>query len=109
MKVTQRQLDLLGLLDDKEFSTPMHVGGRDGSHHSATLAQLARKGLAERKKLHAMHCPNGSTWRQKLVAGRWKTTGGHPPYKGCRCKGSCRYRRTPAGRRALANARPIRG
>ena len=29
--------------------TPMWVGGKDASHHSATLAKLTRKGLAERR------------------------------------------------------------
>lgn len=29
---------------------PMDVGGRDASHHSATLNKLVRLGLAERKR-----------------------------------------------------------
>jgi hypothetical protein len=83
------------------WARPMDVGGRDGSHHSATLAQLAKHGLAERKKLHAIHCYNGSAQRQKLVDNRWVVTDGHPPHEGCCCKGSCRYRITSAGRKAI--------
>src|ERR1700746_2234318 len=102
MHLTERQRELLRWLDDEAFRTPMDLGGTNGSHHSATLAQLARKGLAERKKLHAIYCPNGSTQRKKLVDGyRWEYTEGHPPYEGCRCKGSCRYRRTPAGTKVV--------
>lgn len=79
----------------------MDIGARDGSHHSVTLAQLAKKGLAERKKLHAIYCYNGTTQRQKLVDNRWVVTDGRPPSTGCCCKGSCRYRITPAGRREV--------
>jgi hypothetical protein len=79
-------LDSLAVLGD--WSRPMDVGGRDGSHHAATLSALARRGLAERKKLHAIYCPGG-------------VTDGRPPSTTCRCKGSCRYRITTAGRRAL--------
>ncbi len=99
--LTERQRDVLRWLEDEEFRTPRSVGGTDGSHHSATLERLAQRGLAERKKFHAIHCPHGSTQRSKLVNNRWVDTDGHPPYEGCRCKGSCRYRRTPAGRAAL--------
>ena len=84
------------------WARPMDVGARDGSHHSATLSGLARRGLAARKKLHAIYCPNGSTERQELVDDRWIVTDGHPPSTACRCKGSCHYRITSAGRRALA-------
>lgn len=82
---------------------PMDIGGRDGSHHSATLAQLTKKGLAERKKLHAIYCYHGSTQRQKLVDNRWVYTDGHPPSTKCCCKGSCRYKITPAGRKVLGS------
>lgn len=81
----------------------MDIGGRDGSHHSATLAQLTKKGLAERKKLHAIYCYHGSTQRQKLVDNRWVYTDGHPPSTKCCCKGSCRYKITPAGRKVLGS------
>lgn len=83
------------------WARPMDIGARDGSHHSATLSGLARRGLVERKKLHAIYCYNGLTYRQKLVGNRWIVTEGHPPHEGCCCKGSCRYRITTAGRRAL--------
>lgn len=93
-ELTERQRELLTRLDDEVFRTPQFAGGRDGSHHSATLAQLARKGLAERKKLCA--CMPGS-WRAKELRAKGIT----PRWPWCRCKGSCRYRRTAAGRAAL--------
>jgi hypothetical protein len=49
MKLTERQRELLNMLrSDGQWATPMMLGGRDGSHHSATLNQLVRKGLVER-------------------------------------------------------------
>lgn len=84
-----------------DWARPMDVGARDGSHHSATLSALASRGLVDRKKLHAIYCYNGSTQRQKLVDNRWVTTDGHPPSTACCCKGSCRYKITSAGRKAL--------
>jgi len=101
-RISDRQREVLGSLAAyRDWARPMDVGGRDGSHHSATLGQLARQGLAERKKLHAIYCYNGSTQRQKLVDNRWVYTDGHPPSTKCCCKGSCQYRITPAGRKAL--------
>lgn len=32
---------------DREWVRPMDIGGRDGTHHSAVLAQLERHGLVE--------------------------------------------------------------
>lgn len=48
-KMTERQFTILRDLDDERWMRPMDVGGRDASHHSATMAQLVRKGLAERR------------------------------------------------------------
>lgn len=81
--------ELLRWLDDKTWQRPMDIGGRDGSHHSATLTRLAKRGLVERMKLHATYCYFGSLHLGKRV-------------QRCCCKGSCRYRRTPAGRREIA-------
>lgn len=96
--LSPRALELLRWLDDRDWKRPMDVGGRDGSHHSATLARLVRQGFADRRKFHAIHCAHGSTHRRKLINNRWEYTEGHPPYAGCTCKGHCRYRRTRLGR-----------
>lgn len=102
MFLSDRQRDVLGsLVVYGGWARPMDVGGTDGSHHSTTLSQLATRGLAERKKLHAIYCYNGSTQRQKLVDNRWIVTDGYPPSPKCCCKGSCRYKITAAGRRAV--------
>lgn len=102
VQISDRQRDVLeSLAAYGDWARPMDIGARDGSHHSATLSQLARHGLAERKKLHAIYCYNGSTQRQKLVDNRWVVTDGHPPSTGCCCKGSCRYKITRAGRKAI--------
>ena len=78
--LTPRQLDLLyHQLPDDQWCTPMMLGGTDGSHHSATLAQLVRKGLAERSH-----------------------RGGHT-------RNVWQYRRTPAGRIAADNAQRLKG
>lgn len=102
-RISEREKDVLDSLTAyKDWARPMDVGGRDGSHHSMTLSQLARRGLVERKKLHSIYCYNGSTQRQKLVGSRWITTAGHAPSTACCCKGSCRYKITAAGRKAIA-------
>lgn len=87
--MTERERKLLARLDETEFLRPMDVGGRDGSHHSATLARLARKGLAERRK--SCWCTDDKASPSYNRRHPW-----------CRCKGSCRYRRTPAGTAAIA-------
>ena len=102
-QISERQLDVLeSLAAYGDWARPMDIGARDGSHHSATLGQLARHGLADRKKLHAIYCYYGSTQRQKLVNNRWVYTDGHPPSTKCCCKGSCRYKITRAGRKAAS-------
>jgi hypothetical protein len=57
MNLSERDLDVLRNLasaiecfpSSDGWLTPMYCGGRDGSHHSATLAKLVRRGLAESK------------------------------------------------------------
>lgn len=54
--LTRRQADTLELLRlataaaGESWVRPMDIGGFDGSHHSTTLAQLARMGLARRAR-----------------------------------------------------------
>lgn len=101
-RLSDRQLDVLDSLSGYiGWARPMDIGARDSSHHSATLSGLAKQGLVERKKLHAIYCYNGSTQRKKLVNNRWVYTDGHPPSTKCCCKGSCRYMITPAGRKVI--------
>lgn len=47
--LTENQADLLDQFDpaDSSWLRPLDLGGRDGSNHSAVLAQLARRGLVE--------------------------------------------------------------
>lgn len=101
--MTDRQLEVLsGLFVSRpRWVTPMMIGGGDQSHHAQTLRQLVAKGFVERKKLHAIYCYNGSTHRKTIVGNRWVVTDGHPPSTACCCKGSCRYRITARGTRAL--------
>lgn len=53
--MTERQRNVLRDLRDcpcrdETWLRPMDVGGRNGSHHSATLLQLCRKGLVEKER-----------------------------------------------------------
>jgi hypothetical protein len=73
----QREFDVLRLLDDVLWLRPMDIDGRDGSHHSDTLARLIKRGLAERQS------------------------------RGGRSKTAWAYLRTPAGRTAAVGERPI--
>lgn len=62
MRLTERQVDLLGALIafhknmagcegwENQGAKPLDLGGRNGSHHSATLNQLVRKGYARRDR-----------------------------------------------------------
>lgn len=53
VRVTGRQREVLESLRDFAYESwvrPMDVGGKDQSHHSKTLAQLVKKGLAERRE-----------------------------------------------------------
>lgn len=97
--MTDRQFRVLRRLNAERWMRVMEVGGRDGSHHSATLAQLARAGLAERKK--SCWCGPGSDIERRLLA-----AGKTPRWPWCRCKGSCLYRLTPAGSIALLEPPP---
>ena len=50
VKLTPRQLDVLDSLKVfGDWARPMDIGARDGSHHTATISALVRKGLAERR------------------------------------------------------------
>ena len=60
MHISDRDLETLGDLNAANrnltevgyrdgWAKPMDCGGSNGSHHSATLAKLARAGLADRK------------------------------------------------------------
>lgn len=73
--------------------TPLLLGGTDGSHHSSTLAALCRKGLAERKKFG--------------ILGPCRCKVGPNAQFGHRCRGSCTYSITEAGRAELT--RGLRG
>ena len=50
LPVSERDVRVLDQLDTEEWVTPMQIGGRDGSHHSATLARLVKQGLVERRE-----------------------------------------------------------
>lgn len=78
VSLPDRQIEMLRALEAlprtnlSEWGTPLAMGGTDGSHHSATLRALVKKGLAEKDTRHYTCC--------------------RPSY---------RYRLTPAGRAAL--------
>lgn len=100
--LSEQQLDVLdSLAVFGEWARPMDIGARDGSHHSTTLNSLAKRGLVDRKKYHAIYCYFGSTERKQLVDNSWVYTDGHPPSTKCCCKGSCRYKITAAGRKVV--------
>jgi hypothetical protein len=99
MTLTDRQMEVLRELEaavrnmqsfpGRRIST-MDCGGRDGSHHSGTLAQLCKKGLATRRK--------------HTFFGDCSCKCGPEAMFGHRCKGSFSYGITEEGNR-LATAR----
>lgn len=72
--MTERQFAVLRDLDDERWLRPMDIGGRDASHHSETLAQLVRKGLAERRTRGS----NRSYEYRRTAAGRAEAIGVRP-------------------------------
>lgn len=104
--MTERQFEVLNALyshrgygrnstGNASWARPMDVGGRDGSHHSATLRALVRGGWALARKSHSIPCWVGETKRRTWVSGEgWLETDGHPPAP-CNCKGSIRYHISP--------------
>ena len=73
----------------RPWQTPLDLGGTNGSHHSGTLAKLARKGLVNYKQRTGSEPPK---WENAKPLPR-----GH--------RGSKAYRITPLGREALERAR----
>jgi len=53
--LTDQELDVLRSLEywhrsgERKGARPLDLGGRNGSHHSATLNKLVRRGLVSRK------------------------------------------------------------
>ncbi len=97
MDLTDRQLDVLKELDAAVRQNPgprittLMCGGRDGSHHGATLAQLCRKGLATRRK--------------QTMFGDCSCKCGPNAMFGHRCKGEFWYNITDDGRLVLGDIR----
>lgn len=98
-KLTNNQREVLTTLEwanhksryPQEWCTPLDLGGFNGSHHSNTLAALAKKGLVQFKQRGALD-PSDWESRRKIWRGR-----------GSKC-----YRITPDGRVALASIPPSR-
>ena len=79
MKLTERDIVVLRDLASSEidrwhdgWARPMDVGGRDASHHSATLKKLARHGLAEQKE-RAGWCRPSYLYRVTVHGRIWLT------------------------------------
>ena len=63
--MTERDREVLVELPTDEWVRPMDVGGRDSSHHSATLRKLVHYGLAEQKRHYVG--VSGGHWRYRRV------------------------------------------
>jgi hypothetical protein len=55
LEFTQNEIEILDALTDwcqsfKHGARPMDLGGHNGTHHSATLNKLIRRGLVERTR-----------------------------------------------------------
>lgn len=74
MELTEREIEVLRELvpscsdEAPRWMRPMDVGGSNGSHHSATLAKLVRKGLAEDTG-RSVNMERGSKRYRATVAG----------------------------------------
>jgi hypothetical protein len=94
-QLTDRQRDLLGSLAVfGDWARPMDIGARDGSHHTATLRALVKKGLAERRlRGSLLNQIRGSKVYERLA--KMKKRDRSAP------RGSYIYRITPSGRKVV--------
>lgn len=91
--LTENQLDILRELTPsaseidrgKTWWTPLEIGGSNGSHHSSTLAALAKKGFVRFKQRGGSEPPAGENGKKMF-----------------RSRGSKSYQITEAGAMALA-------
>lgn len=72
--MTERQFSILRDLSDERWMRPMDLGGRDASHHSATLAQLVKHGHAE----HRTRGSDRSYKYRRTTKGRTAVHGARP-------------------------------
>lgn len=94
--MTANHIEVLSVLEfvnhhpdyPREWCTPLDIGGHNGSHHSGTLATLARRGLVQFKQ----------RWHKDPEPGK-NGVSGRRLTRGSKC-----YRITPAGRSALSTA-----
>ena len=73
-KLTENQFEVLNELEGvrragQGWATPLHIGGSNGSHHSGTLAALAKKGFVQFKQRYGEEPPEGQNGK-KLFRGR---------------------------------------
>jgi hypothetical protein len=88
MKLTPNQIDVLESLEwanirssyPLQWARPLDLGATNSSHHSATLAALAKKGLVQFKQRGEADPPPGENGRKRF-----------------RTRGSKCYRITPEG------------
>jgi hypothetical protein len=103
---TQRDV-LAALVLFADWARPMDVGATDGSHHTATLHALMRKGFVERRlRGSLLNNLRGTELYERLIDRRRGNGGRRLP------RGSYEYRATSIGRAtitapgALARKRP---
>ena len=60
-ELTEREQEVLDELEDDRWLRPMDVGGRNRSHHSATLKSLVRKGYAVERRRDSLMNMLGSS------------------------------------------------
>lgn len=97
MQIPEYQRDVLAALAHfDEWARPMDVGGTDGSHHTASLRALLKKGLVERRL-------RGSLLNQIRGTALYDRLRGAGKRPSRRCpRGSYEYRITDAGRKVVA-------
>jgi Mn-dependent DtxR family transcriptional regulator len=83
--VSERDEEVLRELEGRNWARLLDVGGTSGSHHSNTLAKLARYGLVQYKQRGTVDPPNGQNDKLALNSGWGK-------------RRSILYRLTPEGR-----------
>lgn len=76
--LSPRAFELLTWLSDEQWVKPMDLGGRDGSHHSGTLALLVRHGLAERRRRTKPWGAVRAWMYRRTSAGRTRAVGARP-------------------------------
>jgi hypothetical protein len=97
--ITDRDREVLDSLSVVDWLRPMDIGGRNGSHHAATLVKLVRYGLVEQRRRKTFANAFRAPGEKRMIG-----SGGRGQFRG-----SWEYRRVDMVNQAIALAVVLAG